>query len=137
MIHEQEIIPLFLDATPSFWLVWTEHRAYWDSEEAGRYIDIAECARHLVDLAREGRTKRFPLVFARVERLIVDGDHAVQGLAIVGLLEGVQNVSLNTNVDPNGFRPWFGPQSRAAWDDLNALWQGKSTLMDVGRGRPA
>ncbi|MDQ2828787.1 MAG: hypothetical protein M3Y74_07040 [Chloroflexota bacterium] len=133
MIQERDVIPLFLDACPSFQPIWEQHRAYWGDEDAGGYIDMSEIARHLVELMREKHTEYFSSAFAIIERLIVEGEDNVQGLAIVGVLEDLQNIAANTNVDPEKFLPWLGPKSGIAWAWLNQLWEGKSNLMDVLR----
>jgi hypothetical protein len=134
-LEAPDVIPLFLDACPSFRPVWEEHRAYWGAEEAGGYNDAAEVARHIVDLAREGQFECFPSLFALIERLIATGTHEVQGLAIVGVLEGVQNIASNTEVEQDVILPWLGPQSRDAWGWLSEIWAGKTTLMEVVRAQ--
>ncbi len=64
MIQERDVIPLFLDACPSFKPIWEQHRAYWGDEDAGGYVDMSEVARHLVELIREKHTECFSSVFA-------------------------------------------------------------------------
>jgi hypothetical protein len=122
LIVESEVIPLLLDACPGFQEAWDGHRAYWGDEEAGSFNDIATFAHYLIDLARTGRTECFPPVFAVVERMMAHGDDRVQNMAVVGVLEDLQNIALNTGLDWNLFLPWLGPLSRAAWFDLIKDW---------------
>jgi hypothetical protein len=117
-LRAPDVVPLVLEACPSFRPVWQEHRANWGAQDAGGYNDTADVARHIVDLARAEYLECFPPLFALIEHLILTGDEEVQGLATVGILESIQNVAANTGVTQELFLPWLGPHSRQAWDEL-------------------
>jgi len=57
-----------------------------------------------------------------LERLIVEGSPFVQGLAVVGVLEGIQNIWSNNKTDPEAFFPYLGLEGRNAWKELNRAW---------------
>jgi hypothetical protein len=128
-----EVVPALLLACPSAERSWLEHRAWWDDEEPGRFLDVAVFSRHIVHSYRESNTVEFASFFAVVEKMIAEGEPEVVGLATVGILECIQ---ANASHQPFGgapFVPWLLPQSREAWADLEAQWEGISTLADVVR----
>lgn len=117
-------MPLLLQACPSFTESWKEHKAFYTEEDL-LYLDLAEYARHLVELYKSGQTGEFPEVFATVERLHLQGDDFVKEAAVIGLLEGIQNIAGNSGVDPELFFAYMEPTSRKWWQQLNDFWDGK------------
>jgi len=113
MIHEHMVMVLLSEACPTFELPQDYSPATGNDEEneEGRlYLDVAEFVYHLLDL------------FAVVERLLVEGDEAVQTLAALGVLETLQNIALNRGWDLDMFVHWLGPESRDAWFGLIRDW---------------
>ena len=135
MVKVTEVVDLFLDACPAAKPDWEEHLKFWEGEPAGHYNDIAVFAHHLVGCYKQSQIESFPRVFQLVERLIVEGDADTQGVMIVGLLEGLQNIASWESFGSSAFEPYLGPQSLAAWHKLEALWEGKDSLMDVIRAQ--
>jgi len=88
-----EIVPLLIQASPSFEAAYAEYKADSIDEEWLPYLEMGEFARHVVDLFSEGRTADFPRIFATIELLIGDGDEQTLGLATVGILEDIQTNS--------------------------------------------
>jgi hypothetical protein len=127
MVVKEDIPALLLDACPSFTLVW-EHYREEEGEERLIYPLLGEFARHLVALYQQKRLVEFAAIFALIERLQVEGDGYVQEAAVIGLLEGLQNVALNTRLDPDVFRPFLLPESLRGWDELIRFWHGGSDV---------
>jgi hypothetical protein len=128
-ITKEQVMPLLLEACPSFTERWEEHRAFYDDEDL-LYIDLGEFAHHLVKLHKTNQTGEFPAVFDVIERLHLDGDDYVREAATIGMLEGIQNVAGNLDVDPEVFAPYLKPESAKWWRQLNDFWDGK--ILNVG-----
>ncbi len=124
MITKEQVMPLFLNACPSFAPDWEKYRAS-NPDEGLLYIDVSELAHHMVDLIKSKQTSEFPAVFDVIERLHIDGDDYVKEVATIGVLESLQNVASNNGVDPEAFVPWLGIESRRWWRQLNDFWQAK------------
>jgi hypothetical protein len=132
-LHKADVVPLLLDACPGARTAWDEHRADWDDEEPGAFLDMAVFARHVVESAVRGDTDGFHEFFGLVERLLVEGDEEVQGLASVGLIETIQTVSSHYPLPAGFYVPWMGPASQVAWQRIAILWEGEQSLADVIR----
>ena len=126
-------MPLFLVACPGFQQQWQEHKEWWADEEAGEYNDIAEFARYLVESYEHDRTSEFPTAFAILERILEEGDEEARALAEIGLIEDMQTISSHHPWNAEVFKAWLGPQSTAAWEQIEKIWEGKTSLMDVLR----
>jgi hypothetical protein len=124
VITKAQIMPLLLEAGPSFAPEWEKYCEDW-GEEYLLYPSLGEFAHHLVNLMREGRTEEFPAVFDVCERLHLEGDPDVQIAATIGMLESIQIVAGNSGVDPEVFRGYLRPESLKWWQALNDFWSGK------------
>ncbi len=124
------MIPLLIEACPSFQPVLDEHRKYYEEEIT--YTELGEFARHLLHLHHQHQTEVFPAVAQAIERLHVEGDHYVREAATIGLLEGIQNVWGNNDTDPELFVPYLLPESVRWWRSLNDFWSGKSKIVGEG-----
>jgi hypothetical protein len=133
MPNNSEAIGVLLESCPGIAPEWEEHLAWWGCEERGYYNDISVIAHYLVNCVRIGQTDFFPGVFELVEHYITAGDEDTRNLMIVGLLEGIQNVASWETSGYVVFEQWLGPRSQMAWRQLEQLWEGKSSLMDVIR----
>lgn len=88
------------------------------------YLDAAWVVRHLADRLAAGDTTEFDAAFALIEHLIRGGDPYVSELGVIGYLEGLQTATVTSRgVDPEAFRPWFGPLSQRYWDAINEFWE--------------
>lgn len=123
MITREHVMPLILEACPSFRPVWESDLD--DDDRELTYICLGRFAGHLLDLHEQGRRDEFGAIAELVEKLHADGDHYVREAATIGLLEGVQNVWGNGGVDPEEFRPFLLPESAKWWDQLNLFWSGE------------
>ena len=124
MITKDQVMPLFLEACPSFSEKWKEHRAFYEDDDL-LYVDLGEFAHHLVELYKSEQVGEFPAVFEIIERLHLEGDAYVKEAATIGMLEGIQNVAGNSDVDPEEFFPYLKPESANWWRQLNDFWEGK------------
>jgi hypothetical protein len=126
MITKEQVMPLLLEACPSFTEKWRAHSADWQDESL-IYIDLAEFNRHLIELQRNKRVEEFAAVFDVVEKLHLEGDDYVREAATIGLLEGIQNVASHpeTGVDAEDFLQYLKAESAKWWHQLNDFWEGK------------
>lgn len=124
MITRNDVFPLLLVACPSF----AEHYAA-SVENYGEellYTHAGNLASHLLALQKIGTCSEFPATGAFLESLCTDGEPYVVELAIIGFLEGIQNVWGHSDVKPELFLPFLGPVASKAWDDLNRFWNGET-----------
>ena len=124
MITKEQVMPLLLNACPSFSKRWEEHRAFYEDEEL-LYVDLGEFAHHLVELQKANRTGEFRAVFEIIERMHLEGDPYVKEAATIGMLEGIQNVAGNSGVEPEEFVAYLKPESVKWWRQLNDFWEAK------------
>ena len=130
---ESDAIESLIALCPGIGQSWSEHLEFWGDDERGHFNDISVVSHFIVDSYQAGQTEWFPEVFDQVERLVSNGDEDISGLAIVGLLENIQNTMSWTEEGYHGFEPWLGPESLEAWRELEKLWEGKSSIVDVIR----
>jgi hypothetical protein len=146
MIEAAQVMPLLLEACPSFATTWSviEQENLWhedqdddiaDASKTDRlYFDDAEAfVRHMVDLRLDGATGEFPAVFRVIERFLVEGNKDVKNLGLIGYLEGMQMGTVTSkSLDPDAeFLPYLLPVSRRWWDRLNRFWEGDTSALQV------
>jgi hypothetical protein len=134
MIQTSEIIPTLLNICPDFRSAWEEHLRYWSGEIPGIYNDTAEFVHYLVDRYEHGDRTGLPLVFETIESFITQGTPDTREVAILGILETLQCVASHRPFGEEAFVEYLQPASKAAWDELTTIWEGKSSLADVIRG---
>ena len=128
-----EVIPLLLAACPSAKSAWDDHLQFWGQEAAGSFNDVAVFAHHVVDSYAAGKTMEFAAFFEVLERMIREGDSQVAELATVGLIEDIQNVASHRQFGYHVFESWLATASRREWANIESIWAGKNSLMDVLR----
>jgi len=134
MITKAQVVPLLLTACPTAAPKWEEHLAWLNGEERGGFLDVAVFAQHIVDSYANGVTNECGPLFAAVEQIIETGDEDARGLAVTGVLEDIQTISIHHPFGPAAFEHWLGPKSRQAWLEIEALWQaGGASLAGVIR----
>lgn len=135
MIERDAVVPLLLEACPSFAPTWAEEEAenLHDDGDRLHYLDAAAFVRHLGALWLGGEVDELLAVFAVIERLVIEGDHYVSELAVIGYLETFQMETIGgLGIDPDtAFVPFFGPVSLRWWDRLNRFWAGDPRALDV------
>lgn len=133
MITPADIIPTLLHSCPGFGPTWEAHLRYWGDEEAGIFNDTAQFVHYLVDCYEQGDVATLRSAFDTIERFIAEGTEDTREIAIVGILETLQNYASHRPYGEGAFVEFLGPKSVAAWNQLVYLWEGKSSLADVIR----
>jgi len=133
MIGKDDMFEPMLAACPTFVPAWCTFLNEWEASKEGLpyYLALGDLAHHLVEQIDAGATKQFEAVFDVVERWNCEGDPYVKEAATIGLLEGIQNISLNRGIDPRRFEFWLKPESKRRWDKLNRFWNGEDILSDT------
>ncbi|UFX41665.1 hypothetical protein HAP47_0020320 [Bradyrhizobium sp. 41S5] len=106
-----------LVACPVFVPAWRAFLDQWkdSNEELPYYLALGDLAHHLVEQLEAGATQNFDAVFDVVERWHCHGDAYVREAATIGLLEGIENVSLRRSINPRRFEFWLKPESKRWW----------------------
>ncbi len=125
MIEQNQVMPLLLQACPSFEEDWLAHLAEYGDEPL-LYVIAGDLARHLLMLHRAGRDQELIPVVGAIEHMHVEGSIWVKEFATIGILEGVQNVWAHDRASLNEFEQMLGPESRRWWLGLNDFWDGKT-----------
>lgn len=139
MSAKGDMMGVLLDACPSFRPTWDAWLAEWaeSTDDLPLYLALAEFARHLIGMLERAETATFPAIFGAVERLQVEGEHYVREAAVVGLLEDLQNLNVHEHgTEPEQFRPFLGPESNAAWDELYEFWHRVGAMKVAGLLEP-
>lgn len=127
MIRKEQVVPMILEVCPSF------QQAFSQSETKNLlYVVMGDLVRHLLEEYRTGRTGEFTTLCELIERLLVEGEPYVKDLAVIGLLEGIQNAWRDRGEDPENFGRYLLSESRQWWKELNDFWQGKNKLIGTG-----
>jgi hypothetical protein len=139
MIEQEQVMPLLLEACPSFEERWAAYLSeeYAAGDERLIYCELGEFARHLIDLASSGNVQEIPAIFEVIERLHLEGTPYVRGAATIGLLEGIQNNASHSGFDLAKLTPYLLPESAYWWQQLNDFWQGKIRFVGEGPRRKA
>jgi hypothetical protein len=131
MIDRSQMIPLLVEACPSFAPEWREFCAEWaKATELPCYIAIGEFARHLSKVLANGDDEVLHRVFDVVERLILEGDRYVREAVIVGVIEDLQSLHLHSSTKPEQYLPYLLPQTRRWWSKVAAFWNEGRLLTD-------
>ena len=131
MIKKDDMIPLMLEACPSFRPAWDEFAEEWRSEnDKPLYLLMSSLARHLITILVAGDTASLSRAFAVVERWHVEGDGYVREAATVGLLEDLQNDSLHGGTTPKQFEPFLLPESLKFWRKVARFWSHGEIISD-------
>jgi hypothetical protein len=73
------------------------------------------------ELSPSGNTEEVQHAFDLMEQWLVNGNHKVRDLVVIGFLR------------QNGIYSFLRPQSRNARNEIERVWSGKSSLMEVVR----
>lgn len=133
IVNVPSIIPELLKVCPGIDARWQQHLEYWGDDEWGEYNDAAQIVHFVVDSYLEGKTDFFPQLFAKVEEFIASGHPRHKEIASLGFLESLQTYASNQDCGYKPFEKWLGQSSLSEWHRLEAVWSGKSSLMDVVR----
>ena len=115
MICKNDMFEPMLIACPAFVPAWNAFLNEWkdNNEELPHYLALGDLAHHLVERLDAGTTQNFEAVFDVIEQWHCHGEPYVKEAATIGLLEGLQNVSLKRGINPRRFEFWLKPESSA------------------------
>jgi hypothetical protein len=131
---EAEIMPRLVEEFPEFRPRWEQHLSSWKGKAAGGYNDISVFAHFVVEeLYPSGKTQELQRAFDLMEQWLVNGNNKVRELVVIGFLEDVQNIASWQPFGRAVFIPFLGPQARDAWNEIERVWAGKTSLMEVVR----
>lgn len=122
MIEQLDVMEILVVSCPSFREGWNTHLAEWGNDFL--YIAAGNFAQHLLAMQQQGEVSSFPTIAQSIERLRKEGTPWVKEFAVIGVLEGIQNVWGNSGTDPEEFGGHLMPDSRVCWERLNAFWAG-------------
>ncbi|HLL60797.1 MAG TPA: hypothetical protein VK338_03700 [Candidatus Nitrosocosmicus sp.] len=122
-IDEKDVLDLLYKACPSFQTI--VERDFNEDDKQLLYVVAGRFAAHLLDLYQKQNTKSFPLVAQFIESLHIQGTKKVQELAILGFLEGIQNVWSHSTVKPDVFFEYLLPESKKSWRKVAKFWKGE------------
>lgn len=112
-------------------LVWAARALGWSPSpgalEVGPYSVVAELAHHLLARAQSNETDGFAELFESVEAALTEPTADGRHLVIVGFLEDLQNVSLNSGMALDYWLTWLGPETQSSWAVLQRFWAGELT----------
>ena len=131
MITKSEMIPLLLEACPSFaprWQTFVEERQ--GKVDLPHYLIFGDLVRHLSAQLKGGQTSEISAFFQGVERLILEGDEYVSEAAVVWILEDLQNPALHSGTKPEQFVPYLGEDSKYWWTKVERFWQTGELIAD-------
>jgi tetratricopeptide (TPR) repeat protein len=134
-ISKRQVMPLLLNACPSFVSHWWEDRwyIYDSSDDILLYVYLGGFARHIAELVATQNFSELPTVFALIERLHLLGDPFVREAATIGFLEDLQNIALNRSIDLDSFNKFLQPESSYWWNRLTKFWSAEILLVSDDR----
>jgi hypothetical protein len=121
------VVAQLLQAYPEFADNWSRFRKSDRFGPGEPYNHLGQLADHLVGAMIAGDTQGFDQLFGEVEKLLAGAPAATRDLLIVGLLEDIQNLSMNRNVELEHWEPWLRVNTKQAWQMLRSLWAGQVT----------
>jgi hypothetical protein len=111
---------------------------YDDDGEPLLFNVMSSLVRHVIRLLSQGETHEVAATFAAAERMIREGDSAVRGIAVVGILEDASNGNMHSRTKPDDLVPFLGEWSKWWWDEVEMSWSGRVKPVGAsGRPRPA
>lgn len=121
MIDAENMIPLLVEASPSFAGTWTEFLVKWNGEPSlPYYLVLGDFARHMCGLMAAGDEQTLKRVFAAIERLHIEGSPYVKEATTIGLLEDLQNSNMHL---PKKFEYYLHPESARWWGKVREFWE--------------
>jgi hypothetical protein len=118
-LRRSEVMPVLLEACPSFRPRWEEHVA-WSGYEPLLHVDISEFGTHVAELAHRGNHAALPLAFAAIERLLAEGDDDVQNAVAVSFLEELGGHFGSFEAAERMVGRHFGARTAADWREITA-----------------
>jgi len=133
MTDKQEAVRRLVRVCPGFAEAWRKHLDWWGGEPAGEYNDLGELAEWVVKQITAGELDCFPALFSEVEVLLDGASDELNILLVVGFLEDLQNIAVNTGADPDVVLSFLGRESRKGWFELIKMRHGPDGFGWVGQ----
>jgi len=134
VVFSSPLISEIVQSFPNFAERWNKHVVEWGGNAAGSYNDMRQFVKFVVkDLYEGGETNEVQRAFDFMERALVGGDEDARDLVSLGFFETLQCVASWRPYGNRAFEQFLSPNSQKVWEYLRAIWQGKSSLMDVIR----
>jgi len=131
---EPRVLANLRSAFPDFSERWKKHVADWGANSSGSYLGMGEFVHFVVeDLYEKGNFDETRRVFQVLEQQLVGADQETTDLVALGFFETLQNFASWRPEGNKVYEQFFGPLSREIWRELQRIWAGKSSLMDVIR----
>ena len=131
---DTRVVASLLEGFPDFAKHWEKYVASWGGKAPGSYMDMAEFVHFVVqDLYEKGNLDETRRAFQFLEQLLTGSDQATRNLVGLGFFETLQNFASWRPGGNKVYEQFFGPISKQIWRELQAMWSGKSSLMDVIR----
>jgi hypothetical protein len=128
------VISALRQAFPDFGDRWRKHVVSYGGNSAGSCMDMAEFVHFVIeDLHEKGKLDETSRVFQLLENLLVEADQQTRDLIGFGFFETLRNVASHRPQGNKAYEQFFGPMSKKVWSELQKMWTGKSSLMDVIR----
>jgi hypothetical protein len=128
------VVSTLRQAFPDFSDRWKKHIMWWGGSPAGSYNDMAEFVHFVVeDVYEKGKLDETRRVFEHLEKLLVGADEENRNLIGLGFFETLQNVASWRPGGNKVYEQFLGPIAKQIWSELQRMWAGKSSLMDVIR----
>jgi hypothetical protein len=128
------IFSMLLESFPDFMPRWREHLARWHGEPAGVYNDMAEFVHFAVkDLYEKDQHAQVKRAFELFEKLLDGADQDTTALIGIGFFETLQSFASWRPYGNRVFEEFLGTRSMRLWREIERIWDGKSSLMDVIR----
>lgn len=128
------VISALRQAFPDFGERWKKYVASWGGNPAGSCNDMAEFVHFVIeDLHEKGKLDETRRAFQLLEKHLLDADQKTRDIMGLGFFETLQNVASHRPHGNKEYEQYFGPMSKKVWSELQKMWAGKSSLMDVIR----
>jgi hypothetical protein len=122
------------ESFPQFADRWGRYVESWGGKPPGSYMDMAEFVHFVVeDLYEKGAIEETQRAFGLLEKLFAEGSQDTRDLIGLGFFETLQCVASHRSYGNKVFEEFLGPMSKQAWSQIDRMWAGKSSLMDVLR----
>lgn len=126
MIDRDKAFDILTSTFPELRSRWTNYIQEYSDYASDRidYVDIGQIIDFVVEKVKSGNQDGLTNFFDQVEAILSNGDDYTKELIVIGLLEGIQNVSGWDKVDYHkGFDQWLKPKTKEAWDQLIHFWE--------------
>jgi hypothetical protein len=103
---------------------WEQYKSSPAGDPDILYVALGDMATYLVSSLEDRETAGFAEFFHSIEKIIVRGSPEQRKLLVVGLLEAIQNVTLNREMGLDVWKPWIQPTTGRYWSILDRFWRG-------------